>query len=277
MEGWLFPFKETCWAAHPDKTTSPDAQRRSSVVEKTQPQKAKYLDFICSCDTNFLDDCGQVNQVPSSSPRALSALAQVVHSLRALHESPAIAKLQRTTCCPADQGEGGWVSEATGSLTAEIRIQKWESVRAKHTLLNGPLQMVPKEENKVRVSGAGLPELGVVHVNSATLKGFLNLGAWVVQDELSGHIGIFSFLGAGLISSALRQTCWVTTQSFCSCCKEQPSHGCVSSHKEVMLPARELRLNALVFPHALEGKRSLERVIVVVCRNFASVIPCNNS
>lgn len=44
-------------------------------------------------------------------------------------------------------------------------------------MLNGPLQTVPKEENKVRVSGAGLPELGVVHVNSATLKGFLNLGA----------------------------------------------------------------------------------------------------
>lgn len=174
--------------------------------------------------------------------------------------------------------EGRWVSEATGSLMARIWIQKQGRVseQSPPCPMAHCWHMVPKEENKVRVSRAGLPELGVVRVNSAMLKGFLSLGAWLVQDEFSGHLGIFSFLGAGLISSAVCLTCWVT-QGFCSCCKEQPSHGCVSSHKEVMLPARELRLNALVFPHALEGKRSLERVIVVVYRNFASIMPCNNS
>lgn len=44
-----------------------------------------------------------------------------------------------------------------------------------------------------------------------------------------------------------------------------------------MPPARELRLNTLMFPHALEGKRSLERIIVVMYRSFASTMPCNNS
>lgn len=100
----------------------------------------------------------------------------------------------------------------------------------------------------------GLPEQWVVCMKLATLKGFVNLGAWVVQDKLSGHLGNFSFLGARLSSSVsdpLGHTgllLLVQRRAFPSLCQLP------ASHKEVMLPARELRLNTLVFPHALEGK-----------------------
>ena len=140
--------------------------------------------------------------------------------------------------------EGWWSGEAAGSLPAEIWIQKQARAseqlcrsKSKPTVPNGPfladsgsrhpgrkaksgweeldastLCFPSLEPFKVR----GLPELGVVRMNLATLRGFLNLGAWVVQDKLSGHLGIFSFLGAGGISSALRQTYWITW-GFCSC------------------------------------------------------------
>lgn len=107
-------------------------------------------------------------------------------------------------------------------------------------------------------------------MNLETLKGFLNLRVWVVQEKLWRHLLISSFPGAGLISSPLCQTYWVT-QGFCSCYKGQPSHHHVSSlplmRKWCCLPRSFLIL----------WKGNLERTIIAMYRSFASTMPCNSS
>lgn len=131
----LFPFKKTHWAARPDKTTSTDAQRKNTDVVKTQAQKAKCLDFICSSATNFLDDHSQVTQVHffSISFHALSACAWSTRSpFRALRDS---------------DPEAGKSFRGAVLLQIEVHLIWWP-------ILGSWWKCVSKEESKSRVSGA---------------------------------------------------------------------------------------------------------------------------
>lgn len=247
----LFPFKETHWAACPDKTTSTDEQRKNTVVVKTQAQKAKCLDFICSSATNFLDDCSQVNQVhffqTASMPFLHMHEAHVHHSGHSDIQIQKQARASQELCYSRSKP----TSSVGPSLAADGSGCPGRKAKAEWTELDASMLRLSSLQPH---QGVGLPEQWVVCMKLATLKGFVNLGAWVVQDKLSGHLGNFSFLGAGLSSSTsdpLGHTgllLLVQRRAFPSLCQLP------ASHKEVMLPARELRLNTLVFPHALEGK-----------------------
>lgn len=103
IQAWLspcsFPLRSHAEQRVPVRQ---QAQRKNSVVVKTQAQEAKCLDFICSSATSFLDDRSQVSRVRfffSSSVCAFGAYARSTHPpFGALRGKPEKCRAAKERC-----------------------------------------------------------------------------------------------------------------------------------------------------------------------------------
>lgn len=107
IQAWLsprsFPLRSHAEQRVPVRQ---QAQRKNSVVVKTQAQEAKCLDFICSSATSFLDDRSQVSRVRFFFFQAVSVPSVHTHEARARRSglcagSPRNAELRRNAAACA--------------------------------------------------------------------------------------------------------------------------------------------------------------------------------